>query len=259
MTCFRHLCFIAMCALAVNAANAQTRPEIPLPLDPSTPVIVLAYSWGLSSVENPPPALIIRGDGSVTATGVDIPGTFGDRMSAAELQDLLHFIIDDQHFFDFNSPEAQANRRGGVRIRDASTVAIRIRIREKEMEAEFQALARMAEFYFNVTSLVELARVEKELRRLNARALAGGKEVLDAALRQANEYVQAHPEFPVLTMDDYSDTTYRPPARRKAIHFVRELGNGNAAHVTVTSALDGKAEVSGEFRQSLAELLRLLR
>ena len=254
--------FLLVLVAGAVAAQAQGRFDIPLPLDPSTPVIVLDYRGGWVPNRRAEPALLVRADGRVSATEAFNPGTFEDRITPAEFQELLHFIIADQHFFEFNAEEVNGElnvQRRRIIIDDVSTTHIRIKTRDREMEASFYALGFYAEMHPSIKPLVQLAAIEQRLGGMVKVAMAGGIAALEEALRQANEFVRSHPDYPTLTIADYVNTSYRPPARRKAVLFVHEMGNGKAVHVTVASTLDERVEVTGEIKPSEEDLLEYLK
>jgi hypothetical protein len=152
-----------------------------------------------------------------------IPAT---KISAEELQDLLRFVIDEQHFFEFDSVtaqqelEAERNRTGRMmHIADGVTTVIRIQTAERDHKANFYALYEYATAYPAVKSLANLLSVEERLYHLVNEIAAGGKEGIAAALNLANEYLQtAYPNVPALVSEDFRCISHTPD--RRTIHFV---------------------------------------
>jgi len=251
---------VGILLILAHEGLAQTQREVILPLDPSTPIIVLRYSGGFCCAPVSP-ALVVRSDGSLTAAEASMP--FEDRIPPSELQELLHWIIDDQRFFEFDSATTKAAiafqpGQCNVTIDDASTVTIQIRTREREKNESFYAPGFYAQFHPSVQPLTRFAAIETRLYALVKQAMAGGTEGLEAALKEANEFVRTHPEFPALTRENYVETSYTPPRRQKVVRFVRELG-GDQASITVRYGVNRTPEVTGEILAKEPDLLDYLR
>jgi len=56
------LSFFVVFMLGTVTAQAQVLPEVPVPVDPSTPVIVLKYTGGFVPNPSADPALLVRAD-----------------------------------------------------------------------------------------------------------------------------------------------------------------------------------------------------
>jgi hypothetical protein len=56
------LSFFVVFMLGTVTAQAQVLPEVPVPVDPSTPVIVLKYTGGFVPNPSAEPALLVRAD-----------------------------------------------------------------------------------------------------------------------------------------------------------------------------------------------------
>ena len=181
------LCLIAgLCALTTLISNAQDMPVIPLPSDPSTPIITMDWRGGLSYPgprKNLNPVLSIRADGRVTV--IDPYGRTADReavLSHAEIQDLLRFAITEQDFFAFDSNsvrqaiEAEFRNAGRrVYIADAADTVVHIKTADREFEASYNALATWAQRYPNIKALVQLRAIELRLTKLIDQLRAGSR------------------------------------------------------------------------------------
>jgi hypothetical protein len=156
----------------------------------------------------------------------DIGPEIEAKVTAEELQDLLRFVIDEQHFFEFDSVtaqqelEAERNRTGRMmHVSDGVTTLIRIQTAERDHKANFYALYEYATAYPAVKSLANLLSVEERLSHLVNEIAAGGKEGIAAALNLANEYLQtAYPNVPALVLEDFRCISHTPD--RRTIHFV---------------------------------------
>ena len=145
------------------------------------------------------------------------------KLSAEELQDLLRFAIDEQHFFQFDPHkelEAEQERTGlMVDLFDGVTTVIRIQTSERDHEATFYGLYDYAMTYPAVKSLAQLLSVQNRLMHLVHEIDAGGKEAISAALKLANEYLRtAYPNIPALVLEDFRYSDHTPD--RRTIHFV---------------------------------------
>ena len=169
--------------MILSSAVAQDRSPIPLPVDSSTPVITLQYRDGFPAQPIPGqeqakgPYLTIRADGRGTA------GNINFSLSADELQELLHFVIDDQHFFDFDPKIAKADildeqiRTGrGVSVADAGTTVVRVTTLGKDVESSFNAVTFWTQKYPNARGLKQFAEIEKRLRLLGEKVKATGTQ-----------------------------------------------------------------------------------
>jgi hypothetical protein len=95
------------------------------------------------------------------------------KISAEELQDVLRFVIDEQHFFEFDSEiaeqeiEAEQERIGvTMTLSDGVTTIIRIQTAERDHTARFYGLYDYMTEYPAVKSLANLLAVQKRLSRL---------------------------------------------------------------------------------------------
>jgi len=148
------------------------------------------------------------------------------KISAEELQDVLRFVIDEQHFFEFDSEIAEQEieaeqRRIGVTttLWDGVTTIIRIQTADRDHKASFYGLYDHVTEFPTVKSLAKLLAVQDRLMHLVYEIDAGGKESIAAALKSANEYLQtAYPNIPALVLEDFRYVSRTPDGR--TVHFV---------------------------------------
>jgi len=240
---FRLLLATALLAFVVRNAAAQDRTIISLPTDPSIAVITLDWSGGdiLGLRKNMNPALTIRANGAMTVT--DPKGNVADiesTLSAAQVQDLLRFIITDQDFFSINVNDIQNaiaadQRRTGIGygVADASDTVVHIQTADREQELRFYALGIFANRYPSMKALGQFNTVETKLRRLIEESRAGGKQGIAIALEQANVFLkQQDPLVIPLIAEDYSRTLQFANGR-KLMQFQRNAAAGWKLLVTV--------------------------
>lgn len=111
--------------------------------------------------------LTIRADGRGTV------GNLSFSLSPAQLQELLHFVINEQRFFDFDPNVARADiveeekRRGvSMGVSDVSHTVIRVAIAGKAVESSFHAVALFSRNYPNARGLAQFAAIETRLHLL---------------------------------------------------------------------------------------------
>ncbi len=199
---------IAALLLGASAARGQA---VDLPRDPKAVVITLDHQGGGMKRADPEPVLAIHADGSVV---VGNPFAIGKRVEAkipvAEVQALLRYIVQEQHFFDFDEAKAKAaiadevKKKGmGIGVGGASTTVIRVKTAAKEHEAKYYGLAAFAQHYKDIKALTQLAAVERRLQRVMYESLAGGPNTIAKLLAVANERLKKdYPDARPLTTAD---------------------------------------------------------
>jgi hypothetical protein len=238
---------VGFCLIAFLSAMAQTSVPMALSADPSATVITLDWLgyWQSLSRKNPNPALTIRKDGTVVVT--DPTGVLGDlqgKLSLAELQDLVKFVVQEKDFFAINAADissgiAAEETRAGQRvvISDAGVPVIRIKTADNEKEVRFYALAFYARrFPLNrfpsMKALDNLNAIEQKLTRIAEDVKGGGKSGVAAGLADANAYLaRERPNLPLFTADDYSRTMISPNGR--TMEFVRDVGGGSRNFIAI--------------------------
>jgi hypothetical protein len=252
----RHLWVLGFCLLTTVPALSQGRVTIALPVDPEAVVMALEYRGGFGGSRNTEPYLAVRGNGRVTATSygksVDM------EVPAAELQELLHFAIEDQQFFEFTiaAAEQELREQPGCRIRidDAGTTIISVTTRERQGTASFDALSFHSRMYPSARWVGRLSLIEQRLDTLFRLAMGGGREAVEAAVRDVREFANSRPEVPTVALEDYQRTVYPGLLGQKTMQFVRD-----STRVTVTYSADGQAAVSTETIQAEEDLIGYLK
>jgi hypothetical protein len=214
--CQQFLFAAFLCFAAALSLPAQDQTLIPLPTNKSTSIVVMDFRGGYGPPrKNQGPVLTIQADGN--ATVVDPTGeraTTKYMLSPAEVQDLLRFIVLEQHFFEINQTEIsrameEEERKTGVSrtVFDASTTVIQVKTADREQELRFNALGTWANRYPTIQRLQQLFNVKKRLGRLIEEFRPGVRETIAVALATANETMKReHPDQPELTLNDFLNT-----------------------------------------------------
>jgi len=217
-----------LCAMTSSAVAAQALTPIRVPADPNAAVIVMDRIGGLTPRQNASPDLTVRSNGWVVAVETGLPDkVFTAQLSAEELQELLHFVIDDQSFFQISASDVQKqidaenDRRGHViKVDDLSTPVIRVTTAERSYEVSINGPSQWLRWYPSIRPLAQLAAVEKRLTRLKEEVMVGWLDGLEAVLEVANRYLKRDPSLPTLARTDYQRTLYSDAGQR-TVYFER--------------------------------------
>jgi hypothetical protein len=199
--------------------------------------------------KNASPFLTVQADGKATAVLTEFPDkVFKEQLTPAALQELLHFVIDDQNFFQFNATEVQRqieienNQRGDViKVSDVSTPVIRVTTADGSHEGSFNGI-QLAGAYPSIRPLAQLAAVDARLLRLYEEVKIGSN--LEAVLEIANQYLRRDPALPTLTRSDYQQTLYSEAVPdQRTVYFERILESGRRLSVSVLSAPNAPSQV----------------
>jgi hypothetical protein len=168
----------------LDLERAVPRP-IRLPADPST--VVLQWDHGQTSSGTPSSTLLIRTDGSVQVESFDVMSrervTRNAQLNAAQMQELLEFVIREEKFFEFESEEVkrsiQSEYQYDVPSRGSSdTTYTRLfcRTADQSHEVQWEQLGTAEVFFGHLPQVQQLCAVEARLRNLSAILQAGGIE-----------------------------------------------------------------------------------
>jgi hypothetical protein len=201
---------LLLATLLLDAAAVQGQDKVPieLPGDATTAVITFDHIGGGILRKDKEPQLIIRANGAVV---IGDPYGLGKRVETkipvAQLQALLRFIVQEQHFFDFDEAKVKAaiqeemKKKGvGIAVGGGSTTVIRIKTAAKEHEARYYALGTFAKQYKDIKALAQLEAVEQRLTRVVNESVAGGPEEIAKLLALVNDRLKKeYPDAPPLT------------------------------------------------------------
>jgi hypothetical protein len=223
--------------------HAAQVPTYDLPVDPSTPVIMMKYVGGVTELprQNVYPSLIIRSDGSVTiADSLGRSKAIESSISGEEVQELLRFLIQDQEFMDFTNGNAlqdiavQSAQCGrSVRVKeDGGTTVLRIQTADLDHEASFNSLEFFAEAYPGIKSLRQFWTIEKRLNRFIEEMKAGGKEAVAAAAEQASAFAKQQKESVTFQVEDLQRTVMVAGGHPR-MEFLHQRDDGTSISVNV--------------------------
>jgi hypothetical protein len=247
-------CFsFAVVLISSFAAVPVLAQSFELPVDTSLPVITLNHVGGNTVLprQNQKPELTIRGDGTITVSdslgrGKDLES----RISDEDLHRLMTFVLNEEHFPEFDAGDAQfainaINARCGhsLRVTDAASTVIHVHLANEDFEGNFYALGVFAEAYPIVKPLGRLWKVERRLRQLAEEIKAGGKDTVTSALDVAASYIQQQTDPFDLKLEDYAQVLMNGD-NNKVLEFVHDRGDGTSTSVIVTYNLPQSPTVS---------------
>ena len=192
----------------------------------------------------PGPTLSIQADGTATAIARadGPPREIHGVLSPDEIQQLLHFAIDEKDFFAIKGEDIQTaiadeqKRIGvGITVSDASNTIIQIQTADHNNEVRFYALDFYAKRYPTIKALQQLRAVESRLEHLYLELSAGGNAEVAQSLERANNYMkQQDSAFSPFSADDLF--TVQTVNGSKTTQFYRDQKNGKSISVTVVEA-----------------------
>lgn len=208
-------------------AAPDKAPEIKLPADAKAAVITLDYQGkGRRRRLNEAPVLVIRADGTATVTDSWGDGGAGaGKLTPAQLQALLAYIVHDKQFFQFDSDKAQkAIEASKEKIADAGEVVIKVQANGKEHTARVNGLEFYAEQNLDLKSLAQLQRIHARLQHVLALVALGAPDKIEDDLKIANEHLlKKHPKAAPLTLDDVTSASIETEngKKRATVFFMR--------------------------------------
>jgi hypothetical protein len=209
------ICFMCITALTIsgNAAAGQEKSTTDhrLPDKPGDILISLDFHGGRILAEKNEPHLVLMPDGTVflgSSAGYCQSDNF--KITQAEIQELLEFIIDENQFFTLdpltikNSVMSSAQSSGrNFSVADAPVTVIRVRADGKDHTVEYYALDFVAQRFPDIENLQQFIAVQRRLQHLASLLQAGGEKALNAYLKTANTLVkQKWPHGPSLEIAD---------------------------------------------------------
>ncbi len=194
-----------------------------LPKDPKAVVISLDFSGGYGPRRtNNQPTLSILANGTILMPNTHRNPNVKDiksEMSQAELQQLLHFIIDEHHFLKYDNIKVAAAKKkamqpkkgpGGIisigpMVADAATTVIYLHAEGKEIKASEYALSMYARGKFKeVKELQSLLAIQKRLQRIMNITHGGGIENINKMLKLANQELKnKYPKAKPLNINNF--------------------------------------------------------
>ena len=226
---FSVVCLPPLADAAGKGTGRDQRSAYPLPKDPKAVVISLDYKGGFT----PPrkkntPALSILRDGTVL-----MPDRYGlsqdvtGKISPRELQQLLHFIIEENQFLKYDAAKVKEKIRKAAagrflpRIADAPTTVISVQPADRKHTASHYALRFAASQHKSVRELQQLAAIERRLTHLMYVVRLGGPAAVEKMVQQANTYLkEKYPQAKPLTAAHLQSVSLRRDGT-KIVSFYR--------------------------------------
>jgi RNA polymerase sigma factor (sigma-70 family) len=151
--------------LAANPAAANK--EVVLPKDPKAVVLSMSVGGGMIRNASPDPFLQIQADGKVIQTDRVSGAKKESKLTPAELQDLLRFVVYENDFLNADPKKAQAAPgKVAAIVTDGTTTTIRIHANDKQHEASYYMVSFALTNNPNAKPLVQYAAVEWRLNQL---------------------------------------------------------------------------------------------
>ncbi|QDU96192.1 hypothetical protein [Lignipirellula cremea] len=197
-----------------------------LPENPKDSVITLDFQggYGLPRSANTP-TMSILADGTVL-----LPANYAGRkslegkLSAAELQELIAFIVDENQFFAYDETAVEKKLEAGGprrRIPDRSTTVIMVHV-----DGQQKTVRRTPVGLGGGEPIVELQQfgaIRSRLNQVRSIVQMGGTDEVEKWVKVANEQLkQQYPDVAPLTMYDFRSGSERTPGNY-SVSFMRIL------------------------------------
>ncbi len=193
MKLLRTLLVLGFISAASLSIIGQEKPPIPLSADPTTAIITMdshgTYTVGRTLSAPPIPqgpllTIYASGETTVIVRNGNSPQEIRRALLPSEVQQLLHFAIDEQNFFALSGTDIQKavtaeNKRLGIGygVGDAIDTVIRIKTADKENEVHFYAINEYAQAYPSIKALQQLQALQSRLERVYQELAAGSGTV----------------------------------------------------------------------------------
>ena len=222
-----------VCNLVAVQLAAQVRTPIRLPADPSAVVILMEDRTAnpYAQFKHQEPFLTVRADGSFRTVGQVNPGgepaAFEGKLTPAELQDLLHFIIEEQQFFGLDSS-------GSFKPLEPELGMLSMALAHGEFKyGRIQTADHGHESFIDWRRELEpsdqIRQVGKRLQRLVAEKQAGKERVVQTPAIANKFLAREYPEVAPFTADDfieYGDSRWGALVTFTSLTFRRDMNRG---------------------------------
>lgn len=232
------LVLAGMCLSATWAHGA----EYALPENSNAPVITLDFQGSRLQRLDSAPAMSILADGRVVMPKIYPHSTaYVDRISDAELQSLLGYIIEDKRFFSVQQKSLDARLKAATRQPlpvHAPITVVRVNADNQVNEVRLRGLGTAS----IDKAAPEVAAVMRRLDQVMATVKLGGTAGVNALLQVANQNLaRDYPDAAPLTVADLRTGGVRIDGSKSA-HFVRSDAAGPVS-VAIESNAQGQLDV----------------
>lgn len=208
---------LALCLIAT--ACAAPGPRYALPEPSGQPVVILSHAGAGAQ-----PLLQFTNDGQVLTRAGKA------RIDDGRLQELLHFVLSTERFFDIDTDavklaihQQNSQRASALAVFNAPTTIMELRLRDRTHRVEVHALEFQATTHASIPSLQRLVAIQRRLIFESGVALVGGeKELRDLAKRASKALQEKHPERAPFTTDALVGVGRRKTDGAHVVHFRRE-------------------------------------
>jgi hypothetical protein len=210
-------------------------------------VITLDTNGGMILRRNQDPVFQILSDGTATVGnpfGMGRPVT--GKLTADQLQDLLHFILDEEKFADITPADMQ--RPGNIRVTGATTTMISVDADGNHHQAGGAAVELLAQQAAPHSPAARFEEIDRRLQAVCRVITLGGDDGVKKFLEAANAQLKTDlPDEAPLIADDLilaralPDGTTTATFRRKTT-----LANGGWHLTQVVVTDDGKGNLSAK-------------
>lgn len=217
--------------------------EYALPKNSNAPVITLDFQGSRLQRLDSAPAMSILADGRVVLPKIyPHSQAYVDRISDAELQSLLGFIIEDQGFFatQQKSIDSRVNAANGMALPVHAPISVvRVTTADQTNEVRLRGVGSAA----SDGAAPEIAAIMRRLEKVMSTAKLGGAEGVNALLQVANQNLaRDQPGAAPLTAADLYSAGVRLDGS-KTVQFVRNDAAG-PVHVVIHGNPSGQLDVS---------------
>jgi hypothetical protein len=173
-------------AISTNTFAAQYE-SYQLPVDPAEPVITMDFQGDRLTRIDAAPTLSILADGTVIMPqSYAHTKAYKSKITLEELQELLNFVISENHFFDYNKQAVKAELRK-LKTKSmpvhVSTTIITVNANEQSKTVRHASLSQG----HLIPQTEQLLQVKLRLEQLMSIVKIGGKKELSKWLKAAND------------------------------------------------------------------------
>ncbi|MEM9303925.1 MAG: hypothetical protein AAGE01_17555 [Pseudomonadota bacterium] len=242
---------LAIVGLGLTASVLAS--DIELPADPTAVVLTLDFRSDRVPRVSDAPSLSIHADGRIVMpqTYVHIPAYEG-RMSPAELDALLAFVVREQRFGEYDEKTVAAKRaaapfdplRPNTQHRTETVITVNLPGLEKSIavvEPDLEA---------PIPEIVRFLAVERRLERVMSVTKLGGRDEAMQWLQLANERLAAeHPDAAPFEFEDLRSGTIRADGS-VYVQFIRDESSEDAgANVAISMTAFGEQQIAVSRRE----------
>jgi hypothetical protein len=221
-------------------ACVSSGPNYALPKESGEPVFILSHGG-----TDTQPLLQFTNDGQVLTRAGKA------QINNRRLQDLLHFVLSTERFFDIDTDavklaihQQNSQRGSALAVFNAPTTIMELRLRDRTHRVEVHALEFQATSHANIPSLQRLVAIQRRLIQESGIALMGGEKKLDKlAARATKELRSKYPERAGFTTAELVGVGRRKADGARVVHFRREESATVLSYVIVIVPVNGETTV----------------